>query len=169
MCDWEHLLCFRSECDRTLLAGEEGDHEAELEEQQALGGSAERDDRVEEYDMELLAGAEGDGRVPECDRTLLAGEEGDHEAELEELQALGLGSAPPVRDLTLLEDVEAEVSVREAAEERVMKVCQEYGEDISHGDLLTVAMQENAKVIMAGSGCLGGMPGRDAAGHQEKR
>ena len=32
-----------------------------------------------------------------------------------------------------------------------MAACREYGENISHGDLLTVAMFENAKLIMSGS------------------
>jgi hypothetical protein len=60
-------------------------------------------------------------------------------------------SADFLADLVLLEDAEAEMEDRVAAEERVKQICLEYGEDISHGDLLTVAMQENARLIMAGS------------------
>ena len=54
-------------------------------------------------------------------------------------------------DLSLLEDSEAEQSVREAAEARVKAICLVYGENIDHGDLLTVAMWGNAKLIMSGS------------------
>ena len=56
-----------------------------------------------------------------------------------------------VKNLKLLEDCEAEAAVRKAAETSVKAVCLEYGEFIAHGDLLTVAMFENAKLIMAGS------------------
>ena len=40
--------------------------------------------------------------------------------------------------LGLLEDLDIDDSVREAAEKQVMKACQEFGELIIHGDLLTV-------------------------------
>lgn len=56
-----------------------------------------------------------------------------------------------LKNLSLLEDCDAQVVVREAAEAEIKAVCLKYGEFISHGDLLTVAMFENAKLIMAGS------------------
>lgn len=56
-----------------------------------------------------------------------------------------------LKDLNLLEDCDADAALREVAEVRVKAVCLLYGEFISHGDLLTVAMFENAKLIMAGS------------------
>ena len=54
-------------------------------------------------------------------------------------------------DLRLLEEAEATEQDRLEAETRVKAMCREYGENISHGDLQTVAMFENAKLIMAGS------------------
>ena len=56
-----------------------------------------------------------------------------------------------MKDLSKLEDSEAVESDRVEAELRVKAACKEYGENISHGDLLTVAMFQNAKLIMAGS------------------
>ena len=55
------------------------------------------------------------------------------------------------KDLALLEDCEADELVRVAAENRVKAICLVYGENISHGDLLTVAMLDSARLIMAGS------------------
>ena len=56
-----------------------------------------------------------------------------------------------MKDLMLLEDLEVEEVVRVAAEKKVMATCLVYGENISHGDLLTVAMLDSARLIMAGS------------------
>ena len=66
--------------------------------------------------------------------------------------AVFMGHEPEfMKNLKLLEDSEADREVREAAEEEVKKVIQVYGEDISHGDLLTVKMMMRAKDIMSGS------------------
>ena len=54
-------------------------------------------------------------------------------------------------DLARLEDTEVEKVVREEAEAKVKAVCLIYGECIDHGDLLTVQMFGNAKLMMAGS------------------
>ena len=54
-------------------------------------------------------------------------------------------------DMKLLEDTKVDRMTREEAEVRVKEACREYGENISHGDLLTVQKQHDAKVIMAGS------------------
>ena len=56
-----------------------------------------------------------------------------------------------LKDLALLQDCEVEETMRVAAESRVKAVCLVYGENISHGDLLTVAMLDSARLIMSGS------------------
>ena len=56
-----------------------------------------------------------------------------------------------MKNLAMLEDCDATEDIRVEAEQKVMAACREYGENISHGDLLTVAMFENAKLIMSGS------------------
>ena len=53
--------------------------------------------------------------------------------------------------LTLLEDTEAPVDEREAAEEVVMLAVLAFGEWLGHGDLLTVKMVQEARMLMIGS------------------
>ena len=53
--------------------------------------------------------------------------------------------------LKLLEDSEVDEKKREAAEEEVKKVVLEFGEWIGHGDLLTVKMVQEARMLMVGS------------------
>ena len=53
--------------------------------------------------------------------------------------------------LTLLEEPEADLEEREKAEEHVKSVVQRYGEWIGGGDLLTVKMVQEARMLMAGS------------------
>ena len=53
--------------------------------------------------------------------------------------------------LKVLEDSEATETEREAAEEKVMLACLEFGELVLHGDLLTVKMIQEATMLMAGS------------------
>ena len=53
--------------------------------------------------------------------------------------------------LVLLEDEEASEEVREAAEEEVMEAVLAFGVWVGHGDLLTVKMVQEAKLLMAGS------------------
>jgi hypothetical protein len=60
-----------------------------------------------------------------------------------------------MRDLILLEDCEATEEARVVVENSVKATCLVYGENISHGDLLTVAMLDNARLIMAGSTAFG--------------
>ena len=54
-------------------------------------------------------------------------------------------------DLKLIEDAKVDTLVRKAAEVRVKEVCLDYGEDLAHGDLLTVQKQDDAKSLMSGS------------------
>ena len=56
-----------------------------------------------------------------------------------------------MKDLLLLEDSSVKEEVRVEAEQRVKSVCLVYGENISHGDQLTVAMLDSARLIMKGS------------------
>ena len=66
--------------------------------------------------------------------------------------AASVGQDPAFRaDLALLQDIEATVEDREAAEVRVHKVNQAYGEMIGHGDLMTVETWQVCKGIMAQS------------------
>ena len=53
--------------------------------------------------------------------------------------------------LTLLEDTEAPVDEREAAEEVVMLAVLAFGEWLGHCDLLTVKMVQEARMLMIGS------------------
>ena len=53
--------------------------------------------------------------------------------------------------LMLLEDPNADLEEREKAEAHVKKVVQQYGEWIGGGDLLTVKMVQEARMLMAGS------------------
>lgn len=53
--------------------------------------------------------------------------------------------------LDVLEDAKATDEEREAAEKKVHKAVMEYGEWIGHGDLLTVKMVQEAKMLMTGS------------------
>ena len=53
--------------------------------------------------------------------------------------------------LELLEDVDADPEEREEAEKYVMEVAMRYGEWLGGGDLLTVKMVQEAKVLMSGS------------------
>ena len=64
--------------------------------------------------------------------------------------AASTGQDPAFRaDLALLQDMEVEVEVREAAEERVHKVNLAYGEMIGHGDLMTVETWRTCMGVMA--------------------
>lgn len=54
-----------------------------------------------------------------------------------------------MQDLALIEDKDAGVKEREAAEERVMAAYLEYGECIGHGDQMTVAMWQDVMQLMA--------------------
>lgn len=54
-------------------------------------------------------------------------------------------------DLKLIEDAKVDTLVRKEAEVRVKEVCLDYGEDLAHGDLLTVQKQDDAKSLMSGS------------------
>ena len=56
-----------------------------------------------------------------------------------------------MKDISLLEDKDAVVAEREAAEQRMKVLSREYGECLDNGDLLTKIMYENAKAIMSGS------------------
>ena len=53
--------------------------------------------------------------------------------------------------LKLLEDTDADIEKREEAEGLVMEAVLEFGEWIGHGDLLTVKMVQEAKMLMIGS------------------
>ena len=53
--------------------------------------------------------------------------------------------------LKLLEDPDAEEETREAAEEEVKRTVLEFGEWVGHGDLLTVKMVQEARMMMVGS------------------
>ena len=56
-----------------------------------------------------------------------------------------------MQDLVILEDSSVKKEVRIEAENRVKAICLVYGENISHGDQLTVAMLDSARLIMSGS------------------
>ena len=53
--------------------------------------------------------------------------------------------------LKLLEDPEADADERECAEAAVMEAVLKHGEWVGHGDLLTVKMVQEAKMLMKGS------------------
>ena len=53
--------------------------------------------------------------------------------------------------LNILEDTDADTEKREDAEKYVMEAVLEFGEWIGHGDLLTVKMVQEAKLLMVGS------------------
>ena len=53
--------------------------------------------------------------------------------------------------LDLLEDNEADIEKREEAEKMVMEAVLVFGEWVGHGDLLTVKMVQEAKMLMFGS------------------
>ena len=55
------------------------------------------------------------------------------------------------KSIKLLEDPDVEEEVRVAAEANVNEACMKYGELILHGDLLTVKMIQEAKVLMSGA------------------
>ena len=62
------------------------------------------------------------------------------------------GNAPGfLRLLAILEDTDVAVEVREDAEKRVKEAANEFGAWIGHGDLLTVKMVQEAKMLMKGS------------------
>ena len=54
--------------------------------------------------------------------------------------------------LKILEDPDVDTEERETAEALVMKAVLKYGEWVGHGDLLTVKMVQEAKMLMKGSG-----------------
>ena len=56
-----------------------------------------------------------------------------------------------LRLLDILEDEEVSDEVREAAEQEVMEAVLAFGVWVGHGDLLTVKMVQEAKLLMAGS------------------
>ena len=56
-----------------------------------------------------------------------------------------------LRLLKIIEDPEADEEEREIAEEIVKKAVLEFGEWIGHGDLLTVKMIQEARMLMVGS------------------
>ena len=63
-----------------------------------------------------------------------------------------LGEDPEFMKLiSYLEDPDIDEETREMAESKVKEACMEYGELILHGDLLTVKMIQEAKLIMSGS------------------
>ena len=56
-----------------------------------------------------------------------------------------------VKLLQLLEDTDVMVEDREEAEHKVKEAVQIYGEWVGHGDLLTVKMMQEARMLMVGS------------------
>ena len=66
--------------------------------------------------------------------------------------ARSLGNDPKfLHLLRLLEDPDADNDEREKAEEDVKAAVLVYGEWVGHGDLLTVKMIQEARMLMAGS------------------